>query len=94
MTYTLGSDGKVRLMDDIYYVYYDSYYNAITQEYKIVFTQYLQQVVNQESIASEFYIDIPVLSKATDAYRLVINSVEHATKPLKLHLTYTRIPTL
>lgn len=94
MTYTLDSDGKVRLMDDIYYVYYDSYYNPTTQEYKIVFTQYLQQVINYPNANLDFYIDIPVLSKATDAYRLVINSVQHATKPLKLNLTYTRIPTL
>lgn len=93
MTYTLGSDGKVRLMDDIFYTYYDSYYNPATKEYKIVISQYLQQVING-NITSVFYIDIPVLSKHTDAYRLVIHSAEHATKPLKLNLTYTRIPTL
>ncbi len=92
LTYTLASDGKIRLMDDIYFVYYDSYYNATTQEYKVVITQYIQQVLNGGDVASEFYIDIPVLSKYTSAFRLVINSPEHATKPLKLNLTYTRIP--
>jgi hypothetical protein len=93
MAYTIGSDGRVRLMDDIYYTYYDSFYNPTTQEYKIVITQYMQQVLNG-AITGEFYLDIPVLSKNTDAYRLVINSPEHATNPLRLNLTYTRIPTL
>ncbi len=93
MAYIIGSDGRVRLMDDIYYTYYDSFYNPTTQEYKIVITQYMQQVLNG-AITGEFYLDIPVLSKNTDAYRLVINSPEHATNPLRLNLTYTRIPTL
>ncbi len=92
LTYTLAADGRIKLMSDIFYTYYDSYYNATTQEYKVVITQYIQQVVNGEEVA-EFYIDIPVLTKNTDAYRIVINAVEHATKPLKLNLTYTRIPT-
>jgi hypothetical protein len=94
MAYTINSVGQIRIMDDIYYVYYDSYYNPITQEYKIVLTQYIQQVLNNENIANEFYFDLPVLSKNTDAYRLILNSTEHATRPMKLNLTYTRIPTL
>ncbi len=93
MAYTLNSSGQVRLMDDIFYVYYDSYYNTATQEYKIVLTQYVQQVLNGGNVPSEFYFDIPVLAKNTDAFRLVINSPEHFTKPMKLNLTYTRIPT-
>lgn len=94
LTYTLDPDGKVVYMDDTPYTYYDGYYNSTYQEYKIVFTQYLQQVLNDENVASEFYIDIPVFSKNTDAYRLIIHSAEHTTKPLRLKLTYTRIPSL
>lgn len=93
MAYTLNSSGQVKLMDDIFYVYYDSYYNSSTQEYKIVLTQFLQQVLNDDNVPAEFYFDIPVLAKNTDAYRLVVNSPEHLTKPMKLNLTYTRIPT-
>lgn len=93
MAYTLNSSGQVKFMDDIFYVYYDSYYNSSTQEYKIVLTQFLQQVLNEDNVPAEFYFDIPVLAKNTDAYRLVVNSPEHLTKPMKLNLTYTRIPT-
>jgi len=93
MAYTLNSSGQVRLMDDIFFVYYDSFYNSVTKEYKIVLTQYLQQVLNGGNVPAEFYFDIPVLAKNTDAFRLVINSPEHLTKPMKLNLTYTRIPT-
>jgi hypothetical protein len=94
MAYTIGSDKKIRVMDDIYYTYYDGAYNPTTLEYKIVLTQYIQQVLNNESIAHEFYFDIPIFSKYTDAFRLILNSTEHATNPMRLNLTYTRIPSL
>jgi hypothetical protein len=93
MAYYIASDGKIHFMDDIIYTYYDSFYDASTQQYKIVITQYIQQVLNNTNIYGEFYFDIPVLSKYTDAFRLVVNSTEHATNPMRLNLTYTRIPT-
>lgn len=92
MAYTIGSDGLIHFMEDIIYTYYDSFYDATTQQYKIVITQYIQQVLNGENAEDEFYFDIPVLSKYTDAFRLVLNSTEHATNPMRLNLTYTRIP--
>ncbi len=94
MAYYIGNDGLIHFMPDIPYTYYDSFYNPITQEYKIVLTQYIQRVLNGDNIPHEFYFDIPVLAKYTDAYRIVLNSPEHLTKPMKLNLTYTRIPSL
>lgn len=94
MAYFISSDGLIHFMPDIPYTYYDSFYDPITQQYKIVLTQYIQQILNGENKYVDFYIDIPVLAKYTDAYRMVLNSPEHATKPLKLNLTYTRIPSL
>lgn len=92
MAYTIGSDGLIHFMEDIIYTYYDSFYDPTTQQYKIVITQYIQQVLNGENEQDEFYFDIPVLSKYTDAFRLVLNSTEHTTNPMRLNLTYTRIP--
>lgn len=94
LTYTLDSERKVDLMDDINYTYYDSYYNDVDKDFKVVITQYLQQIINDENVEKSFYIDIPILSKYTDGYRIVIHSAEHAIKPIKLNLTYTRIPSL
>jgi len=94
MAYYLGSDGLIHFMPDIPYTYYDSFLDPVTQQYKIVLTQYVQKILNGENIPSEFYFDIPVLAKYTDAFRMVLNSPEHATKPMKLNLTYTRIPSL
>lgn len=93
LTYMLSEDRKLVLMDDVIYNYYDSFYDATKQQYRVVITQYIQQVLNDEARSSEFYIDIPVGSKNSNAFRLVINSCEHATNPIKLNLTYTRIPT-
>lgn len=92
LTYMLSADRKVVLMEDVIYNYYDSYYDAVKQQYHFVITQYIQQVLNDEARSSEFYIDIPVGSKNTNAFRVVINSCEHATNPIQLNLTYTRIP--
>lgn len=94
MAYYIGSDGLIHFMPDIPYTYYDSFYDPTTQQYKIVLTQYIQQILNGEDIPQEFYFDIPVLAKYTDAYRIVLNSTEHATNPMRLNLTYTRIPSL
>jgi hypothetical protein len=95
MAYFIGkTDGLIHFMPDIPYTYYDSFYDPINQQYKIVLTQYIQKLLNGENLPHEFYLDIPVLAKYTDAYRLVLNSPEHATSPMQLNLTYTRIPSL
>jgi len=95
MIYYKGSDGLLHFTDDIVYTYYDSFYDVTTKEYKIVITQHIQHILNNiAGIPKEFYFDIPVLSKNTDAFRFVINSPEHSTNPMRLNLSYTRIPTL
>lgn len=91
MNYRYNDDGLIQLFPDLPYAYYDSFYDPVNQQFRVVITQYLQKVLTGEYPNDGFYLDIPIGNKNTDAYRVVIHSPEHPTAPMKLNLVYTRI---
>lgn len=101
LAYTL-TNGLIDPFPDFPYQYYDSKYDAVNRQYRIVITQFLQQIITGEVPNDGIYLKLcgpaittgtPQLIDATDAYRAVINSPTHSTLPLKLNLVYTRVDT-
>jgi len=102
LPYVITSEGLIRVFDDFPYGYYDSYYDATNRQFRVVITQYLQDVLTGQVSNSGIYLKLsggfydqyrPLLVDATAAYRAVISSPEHPTLPMKLNLTYTPVYT-
>lgn len=91
LTYRYTDDGLIQPFTDLSYSYYDSYYDSDNKQFRVVITQYLQKIISGDIPNDGFYLDIPIGNKNTDAYRVVFHSPQHATRPMKLNLIYTRI---
>jgi hypothetical protein len=102
LPYNLSGEGLIQVFSDFPYGYFDSKYDPVAKQYRVLITQYLQQVLTGEKQNLPIYLKFtggfltqyfPKLVDASDAYRAVINSPDHATLPMKLNLTYTRVYT-
>lgn len=91
ITYTLNEDGTYNLTDDFQFAYYDSYYDNVNKQYRIVISQHIQQVLEGNYETDELYLDVPLLSKNTDVNRAVLHSPSHPVRKMKLHLVYTPV---
>ncbi|MBE2245848.1 MAG: DUF4270 family protein [Candidatus Competibacteraceae bacterium] len=92
-SYTLNADRTYNLTDDFQFTYYDSFYDEVKKQYRVLLTQHFQQIMNGEYPVDELYIDAPILSKNTDVNRVVLHGPNHPLRPMKLHLVYTPIQT-
>ncbi|MCZ2442490.1 MAG: DUF4270 domain-containing protein [Flavobacteriales bacterium] len=90
-TYTLNADRTYNLTDDFQFTYYDSYYDDIKKQYRVLLTQHFQQIMDGTHSPNELYVDVPILSKNADVNRVVLHSPTHPTLPMKLHFVYTPV---
>ncbi|MGB0367859.1 MAG: DUF4270 family protein, partial [Flavobacteriales bacterium] len=86
-----SSDGAVFVVDQFEGPdYYGGVYDADNEEYVFNIARHLQSILNNPE-DEDYGLYLVNAGTATTAYRGVFNGPKHATKPMKLRMTYTII---
>lgn len=86
-----GSSNTANWIEDYSNSWFKGTYDSDLKQYSVVITKYLNKVATGRLPNNGFFIDVAPAAKATSVNRVVINTPNHPTRPMKLHLTYTRI---
>jgi|ERR1019366_6667896 hypothetical protein len=93
MLYGINDDGSNFLLPDFYEGsnYFDGIYNAITKEYNINISRYIQQILNGK--LKNNGLDLVVFNGATNASRIVVGGGgKGSAYQMKLSITSTKLP--
>src|SRR5690606_22730592 len=86
-----GCSNTANWIEDYYNSWSTGSYDSDLKQQSVVSTKYLNKVATGRVPTNGSLIDVAPAAKATSVNRVVINTPNHPTRPMKLHLTYTRI---
>ncbi len=86
-----GSLNTANWVEDYANSWFSGKYDSDKKEYRLIITKYLNKVATGRLPNNGFFVDVAPLAKAASVNRVVLNSPNHPTKPMKLIVTYTKI---